>query len=82
MAELPEIVDRYILEGRTILAVKTIREARECPLGEAVALYHRRYKELHPDPPPTRRTPGPRVLRFDRNGSLVVFEDPHDDQAQ
>ncbi|MBK3629186.1 hypothetical protein JHN59_31075 [Streptomyces sp. MBT49] len=78
MAELPEIVDRHILEGRAILAVKEIREARKCPLAEAVDLYRRRYEELHPEPPPARKSPGPRVLRFDRNGSLVVFEDPRD----
>ncbi|KOX00732.1 hypothetical protein ADK65_13985 [Streptomyces sp. NRRL B-1140] len=83
MAELPESVDRDILEGRTILAVKTIREVRGCSLREAVDLYHQRYGELHaePDPAersPSRETPRPRVLRLEPDGSLAVFEEPHD----
>ncbi|MFJ5775892.1 hypothetical protein [Streptomyces sp. NPDC093094] len=74
MAELPESVDRDIREGRTILAVQAIRKARGCPLREAVDLYHQRYGELHPEPDSAREAPRPRVLRFERDGSLVVFE--------
>ncbi|MEU2282149.1 hypothetical protein ABZ614_09470 [Streptomyces sp. NPDC013178] len=80
MAELPESVDRDILEGRTILAVKTIREAQGCSLREAVDLYHQRYGELHPEPEPAEEAPRPRVLRFERDGSLVVFEGLQDGQ--
>ncbi|MEU3612903.1 hypothetical protein ABZ725_11420 [Streptomyces sp. NPDC006872] len=80
MAELPESVDRYILEGRTILAVKAIREAQGCPLREAVDLYHQRYGELHPEPDSAQKAPRPRVLRFERDGSLVVFDGLQDSQ--
>ncbi|WP_425245346.1 hypothetical protein [Streptomyces sp. NEAU-NA10] len=80
MAELPESVDRDILEGRTILAVKTIREAQGCSLREAVDLYHQRYGELHPEPEPAEEAPRPRVLRFERDGSLAVFEGLQDGQ--
>ena len=80
MAELPESVDRDILEGRTILAVKTIREAQGCSLGEAVDLYHQRYGELHPEPDSAQEAPRPQVLRFERDGSLVVFEGSQDGQ--
>ncbi|GGW59136.1 hypothetical protein GCM10010503_40400 [Streptomyces lucensis JCM 4490] len=74
MAELPESVDRDIREGRAVLAVKAIRETQGCSLREAVDLYHQRYGELHPEPDPAREAPRPRVLRFERDGSLVVFE--------
>ncbi|MGX5182584.1 hypothetical protein ACWKT5_07105 [Streptomyces avermitilis] len=80
MAELPESVDRDILEGRTILAVKTIRETQGCSLHQAVDLYHQRYRELHPEPDSARENPRPRVLRFERDGSLVVLEGPQDGQ--
>ncbi|MEU5073569.1 hypothetical protein AB0G76_18685 [Streptomyces asoensis] len=78
MAELPEIVDQHILEGRTILAVKTIRDAQECPLDEAIHLYHQRYEELHPEPDTAQKCPGPRILRFEADGSLTVSEDQQD----
>ncbi|MGW7203035.1 hypothetical protein [Streptomyces sp. NPDC054837] len=74
MAELPESVDRDILDGRAILAVKAIRDAQGCQLREAVDLYHRRYRELHPEPDSAQDASRPRVLRFERDGSLVVFE--------
>ncbi|MDT0572404.1 hypothetical protein RM704_33935 [Streptomyces sp. DSM 3412] len=80
MAELPESVDRDILEGRTILAVEAIREAQGCPLREAVDLYHQRYGELHPGPDSAQEAPRSRVLRFERDGSLVVFEGLRDGQ--
>ncbi|MGC0331117.1 hypothetical protein RKD23_004107 [Streptomyces sp. SAI-170] len=80
MAELPERVDRDILEGRAILAVQTIREARGCSLREAVDLYHQRYGELRPEPEPSPEAPRPRVLRFERDGSLVVLEGLQDGQ--
>lgn len=80
MAELPESVDRDILEGRTILAVKTIRESQGCSLREAIDLYHQRYGELHPEPDSAQEAAWPRVLRFERDGSLVVFEELQDDQ--
>ncbi|MFI7404786.1 hypothetical protein ACIBW9_30635 [Streptomyces sp. NPDC049541] len=79
MAEGPD-VDRDILEGRTILAVKAIREAQGCPLQEAVDLYHQRYGELHPEPDSAQKSSRPRVLRFERDGSLVVFEGLQDGQ--
>ena len=78
VAELPESVDRDILEGRAILAVKTIRETQGCSLREAVALYHQRYGELHPEPEPAREASRPRALRFEGDGSLVVFEGRQD----
>lgn len=74
VAELPESVDRDILEGRTILAVKAIRDAQGCQLHEAVDLYHQRYRELHPEPESAQEASRPRVLRFEWDGSLVVFE--------
>jgi hypothetical protein len=78
--ELPESVDRDILAGRTILAVKAIREAQGCSLHEAVDLYHRRYGELHPEPASAQEVPRPRVLRFERDGTLVVREGPQEGQ--
>jgi hypothetical protein len=81
VAELPESVDRDILQGRTIAAIVTIRKSQECSLHDAVDIYAERYRELHPAPdtaPPQR--PGPRVLRFEPDGSLVVSEDRPDDQ--
>ncbi|RPF36617.1 hypothetical protein [Streptomyces sp. TLI_185] len=80
MTELPESVDRDILAGRTILAVKTIREAQGCSLDQAVDLYHQRYGELHPEPDSAREIPRPRVLRFERDGTLVVLEGLEDGQ--
>ncbi|MFF5840031.1 hypothetical protein ACIP25_03705 [Streptomyces massasporeus] len=80
MAELPESVDRDILEGRSILAVKTIREAGGCSLHQAVDFYHQRYGELHPQPDAARETPRPRLLRFEQDGSLVVLEGLQDGQ--
>ena len=81
MAELPESVDRDIVEGRTILAVKTIRESQGCSLHEAVDLYAQRYRELHPEPDAaSEEPPAPRVIRFEPDGSLTVFEGLQDDQ--
>ncbi|MER5834847.1 hypothetical protein ABT116_29415 [Streptomyces sp. NPDC002130] len=80
MPELPESLDRNILEGRTILAVKAIREAQGCSLREAVDLYHQLYGELHPEPEAAQEAPRPRALRFERDGSLVEFEGLQDGQ--
>ena len=80
MAELPAGVDRHILEGRAILAVKAIREAQRCSLREAVDLYHQRYGELHLEPVSAQEAPLPRVLRFEQDGSLVVLEGRQDGQ--
>ncbi|MFK0290721.1 hypothetical protein ACIQU6_09610 [Streptomyces sp. NPDC090442] len=51
MEQLPENVDREILEDRTILALKTIRESLGCTLHEAVDVYAQRYEELRRDRP-------------------------------
>jgi hypothetical protein len=72
--ELPESVDREILEGRTILAIQTIRESQGCSLRDAIDLYHQRYAQLHPESDSAQGAAGPRVLRFERDGSLVVLE--------
>jgi hypothetical protein len=51
MEDLPESVDRDILENRIIFAVRAIREASGCTLHRAVELASRRYGELRRDRP-------------------------------
>ncbi|MFF4607689.1 hypothetical protein ACFY12_33750 [Streptomyces sp. NPDC001339] len=51
MEQLPENVDLDILENRTILALKAIRESLGCTLHEAVDVYAQRYEELRRDRP-------------------------------
>ncbi|WP_042381005.1 hypothetical protein [Streptacidiphilus melanogenes] len=76
MAELPECVDRDILEGRMISAVKAIRELQGCSLHDAIDILNQRWQQLHPGPSheATEEPRGPRVLRFESDGSLVVVE--------
>jgi hypothetical protein len=51
MDQLPESVDRDIVEHRIILALKAIREARDCTLHEALDVFAERYEELRRDRP-------------------------------
>ncbi|MGV4926612.1 hypothetical protein K2224_34010 (plasmid) [Streptomyces sp. BHT-5-2] len=51
MEQLSGNVDRDILEDRTILAIKAIRESFGCTLREAVDVYAQRYEELRRDCP-------------------------------
>ncbi|TXS37187.1 hypothetical protein [Streptomyces sp. OR43] len=51
MTELPASVDRDILDHRTILAIKTIREAMGCTIHEAIDVFAVRYEELRRDRP-------------------------------
>ncbi|MFJ7911426.1 hypothetical protein [Kitasatospora sp. NPDC096204] len=51
MEQLPESVDRDILEHRTFFALKAIREARNCTLHEALDVFVERYEELRRDRP-------------------------------
>lgn len=51
---LPESVDHDIVEGRTIIAIKTIRDTLGCSIHEAVDIYAARYEELRRDRPEGR----------------------------
>ncbi|MFF2385689.1 hypothetical protein [Streptomyces sp. NPDC058108] len=51
MEDLPESVDRYILDHRIILALKTIKDASGCTLHEAIDIFGVRYEELRRDRP-------------------------------
>jgi len=51
MNELPESVDRNIVEHRIVYALKTIREALDCTLHEALDVFSERYEELRRDRP-------------------------------
>ncbi|MFF3332936.1 hypothetical protein ACFYWX_25840 [Streptomyces sp. NPDC002888] len=51
MKQLPESVDRAILEHRTIFAINAIREASGCTVHEAVDVFVQRYEELRRDRP-------------------------------
>jgi hypothetical protein len=51
MDQLPESVDRDIVEHRIILALKAIREACDCTLHEALDVFAERYEELRRDRP-------------------------------
>jgi hypothetical protein len=51
MEQLPEGVDRDILERRIVRALKAIREARDCTLHQALDIFVERYEELRRDRP-------------------------------
>lgn len=51
MEQLPESVDRDIVNHRIIFAIKAIREARACTLHEALDIFAERYEELRRDRP-------------------------------
>ncbi|MEU5161160.1 hypothetical protein AB0G74_16340 [Streptomyces sp. NPDC020875] len=46
MEDLPESVDRYILDHRIVLALKAIKDASGCTLHEAIDIFGVRYEEL------------------------------------
>ncbi|WP_370075910.1 hypothetical protein [Streptacidiphilus sp. MAP12-16] len=76
MEELPESVDRDILEKRTISALRTIRESQGCSLHEALDLLQERFQELQPELTDrvSEAARCSRVLRFEPDGSLVVID--------
>ncbi|MEU9623860.1 hypothetical protein [Streptomyces sp. NPDC048155] len=51
MEDLSESVDRDILDHRTILAIKAIRDASGCTVHEALDVFARRHEELRRDRP-------------------------------
>jgi len=51
MEQLPESVDREILEHRIIPALVTIRETLGCTLHQALDVFAERYEELRRDRP-------------------------------
>ncbi|MEV1081379.1 hypothetical protein AB0I98_24535 [Streptomyces sp. NPDC050211] len=51
MEQLPESVDRDILQHRTISAIATIRETLGCTVHQAIDVYAQRYEELRRDRP-------------------------------
>ncbi|MFE3112281.1 hypothetical protein ACFXKJ_29535 [Kitasatospora indigofera] len=51
MEELPEIVDRHILDHRIVPALKAVRDASGCTLHEAIDIFGVRYEELRRDRP-------------------------------
>ncbi|MFE3525639.1 hypothetical protein ACFXOD_29255 [Streptomyces sp. NPDC059161] len=51
MEQLPESVDRDILEERISFALKTIRETQGCTLHQALDVFAQRYEELRRDRP-------------------------------
>ncbi|MGY1503540.1 hypothetical protein ACW4TU_44435 [Streptomyces sp. QTS52] len=51
MEQLPESVDRDIVNHRIIFAIKAIREARVCTLHEALDVFAERYEELRRNRP-------------------------------
>jgi hypothetical protein len=51
MEQMPESVDRDILEHRIISALATIREAHGCTLHEALDTFVQRYEELRRERP-------------------------------
>ncbi|MDV9174763.1 hypothetical protein R6V09_32215 [Streptomyces sp. W16] len=51
MEQLPESVDREILEHRIIPALVTIRETLGCTLHQALDVFAERYEELRDDRP-------------------------------
>ncbi|MGW0859271.1 hypothetical protein [Streptomyces sp. NPDC002690] len=46
MENLPENVDRHILDHRIILALTAIKDASGCSLHEAIDIFEVRYEEL------------------------------------
>jgi hypothetical protein len=51
MEDLPESVDRHILNHQIILAIKAIKDASGCTLHEALDVFVQRYEELRRDRP-------------------------------
>ncbi|MBP0453031.1 hypothetical protein J5Y04_26310 [Kitasatospora sp. RG8] len=51
MEELPESVDRDILDHRIIRAIKAIRDASGCTIHAALDIFTQRYEELRRDRP-------------------------------
>ncbi|MDA5147511.1 hypothetical protein PEM37_39090 [Streptomyces sp. AD681] len=51
MKELPDAVDRHILDHRVIHALKAIMDACGCTLHEAIDIFGVRYEELRRDRP-------------------------------
>ncbi|WP_329257312.1 hypothetical protein OG223_35075 [Streptomyces sp. NBC_01478] len=51
MEQLPESVDRNILEHRIVHALIIIRETRGCTLPQALDVFAERYEELRRDRP-------------------------------
>ncbi|MFH8533220.1 hypothetical protein ACH4GE_32910 [Streptomyces tendae] len=51
MEDLPESVDRHILDHRIVLALKAIMDASDCTLHEAIDIFGVRYEELRRDRP-------------------------------
>ncbi|MEV0446046.1 hypothetical protein AB0I84_36825 [Streptomyces spectabilis] len=51
MEELPEAVDRHILDHRVIHALKAIMDASGCTLHEAIDIFGVRHEELRRDRP-------------------------------
>ncbi|MER7195654.1 MULTISPECIES: hypothetical protein [Streptomyces] len=51
MEDLPESVDRHILDHRIVLALKAIMDASGCTLHEAIDIFGVRYEELRCDRP-------------------------------
>ena len=51
MEQMPESVDRDILEHRIIPALRTIRETLGCTLHQALDVFAQRYEELRRDRP-------------------------------
>ncbi|MFJ3819261.1 hypothetical protein [Streptomyces sp. NPDC090056] len=51
MEDLPESVDRHILDHRIVLALKAIMDASGRTLHEAIDIFGGRYEELRRDRP-------------------------------
>ncbi|MEV6508898.1 hypothetical protein AB0M61_22635 [Streptomyces sp. NPDC051642] len=51
MEQLPESVDRDILEHRIITAIATIRETLGCTIHQAIDVFAERYEGLRRDRP-------------------------------
>ncbi|WP_030221644.1 hypothetical protein [Streptomyces bikiniensis] len=51
MEDLPESVDRHILDHRIVLALKAIMDASGRTLHEAIDIFGVRYEELRRDRP-------------------------------
>ncbi|MDV7219213.1 MULTISPECIES: hypothetical protein [Streptomyces] len=51
MEQLPESVDRDILEHRIIAAIATIRETLGCTIHQAIDVFAERYEGLRRDRP-------------------------------
>ncbi|GHE26108.1 hypothetical protein GCM10018781_78160 [Kitasatospora indigofera] len=51
MQELPESVDRHILDHRIVPALKAVMDASGCTLHQAIDIFGVRYEELRRDRP-------------------------------